>query len=222
MSNAFALQLPKFDPEQGSVVGECDQPFDVELEAVDPLPDFPDAEPDLPVLGDDLMDSSPEVEEFEEEDHWVPEPDPDDTLLSERLDAAEKLVSELASTVQLLQGQLFERVEQKIQAIAAALFPKLAEDFLAEEIARFLAYAVPQNQSQIVITVPDPIVAELTESLMRIKTIHNRWTIESAASGAAPTVHVDWGDGGFDYDLSTLLAACHAQNFQNGHEVEEE
>ena len=116
---------------------------------------------------------------------------------------------------------MFERVEQKIQAIAATLFPKLAEEFLADEISRFLAYAVPQNQSQIEIVVPAPIEAEVTEALLNVKSIHNRWTIEAAPAGTGPMVHVNWGDGGFDYDLSTLLAACHAQNFQNGHVVEE-
>ena len=221
MSNAFALQLPKFDPAPGSVVGDVEQPFDADFGSVEPLPDFPDLDPAFPGDEAGFEEANTDVLEFEEEDHWVPEPDPSDTLMTERLEAAEKLVSELASTVQLLQGQLFERVEQKIQAIAAALFPKLAEEFLAEEISRFLAYAVPQNQSQIEITVPAPIEAELTESLLGIKSIHNRWVIQPAPAGTAPSVHVDWGDGGFEYDLSALLAACHAQNFQNGHVVEE-
>ena len=221
MSNAFALQLPKFDPEPGSVVGDRDDAFVDLTDSVDPMVDLPEIPLDAPGMEAEFSDPVTELGDFEEEDHWVPEPDPSESLMSERLEAAEKLVTELASTVQLLQSQMFERTEQKIQAIAAALFPKLAEEFLAEEISRFLAYAVPQNQSLIEITVPAPIEDELAESLLRVKSIHNRWTILPAPPGAGPMVNVNWGDGGFDYDLSTLLAACHARNFQNGHGVEE-
>ena len=38
---------------------------------------------------------------------------------------------------------------------------------------------------------------------------------------AEPMVKVNWGDGGFDYDLTSLLAACRARTFQNGHEYED-
>ena len=221
MSNAFALQLPKFDPEPGSVVGDSDLPFGAGVDELGSLPAMGDLESDFPDLGGDLPAESTPLADFDDEDHWVPEPDPSETLIEERLEATEKLVTELASTIQLVQGQMFERVEQKIQAIAAALFPKLAEEFLADEIARFLAYAAPQNRSQIEIAVPAPIVAEVTEALLKVKSIHNRWTIETAPESSGPMVQVNWGDGGFDYDLSTLLAACHAQNFQNGHEAEE-
>lgn len=221
MSNAFALQLPKFDPEPGSVVGDGDLPFGSGVDELGSLSAMGDLESDFPDLGGDLPAESTPLADFDDDDHWVPEPDPSETLIEERLEATEKLVTELASTIQLVQGQMFERVEQKIQVIAAALFPKLAEEFLADEIARFLAYAAPQNRSQIEIAVPAPIVAEVTEALLKVKSIHNRWTIETAPESSGPMVQVNWGDGGFDYDLSTLLAACHAQNFQNGHEAEE-
>ena len=164
MSNAFALQLPKFDPEPGSVIGEGDPSFDVGLDELAPLPEMPELSAEFPIADTELPMESPALQDFDDEDHWVPEPDPSETLIEERLEATEKLVTELASTIQLVQGQMFERVEQKIQAIAAALFPKLAEEFLADEIARFLAYAVPQNQSQIEIAVPAPIEAEVTEA----------------------------------------------------------
>lgn len=230
MSNAFALQLPKFDPEPGSVVGDMDDGFDMPFDEQAPMVAFDEALPPLddgmPSLDDALPLDGPatsEMESFDDEDHWVPEPEEPspEAELAQKFEAVEKLTTELASSVQLLQVQIADRIEQKIQAIAAALFPKLAEDFLTEEIARFLAYAVPKNQTQIEITVPAPIEAELAESLIGVKALHNRWTIEAAAPGTEPTVKVDWGDGGFDYDLSALLAACHAHNFQNGNGMEE-
>ena len=227
MSSAFALQLPKFDSEPGLVIGDRDDPVDEPFDDVDALPAFEDGFPPMDLVEEEPL---PEIEDvpltletFVEEDHWEPSPEfqNSDVDITEKLESVEKLVTELTSTAQLLEGQMADRIEQKIQAIASALFPKLAEDFLAEEISRFLAYAVPQNQSQIEITVPGPIEADLTECLLRVKSLHGRWTITASPQGSEPSVHVNWGDGGFDYDLSTLLAACHAHNFQNGTGLED-
>ena len=54
MSNAFALQLPKFDPEPGSVVGDVGQSFDTALDDLGPLPELTGLDSDLPELRTEL------------------------------------------------------------------------------------------------------------------------------------------------------------------------
>ena len=208
MSNAFALQLPRFEQSSDSVIvggepQETELETDIVMDLESPLPE----EIALPVE--------------EEEDHWEPDPAPAEVAMEDRLSAFDKLISDLSLTAQQLQNDVSGRVEVLVQGIASALFPKLAEEFLADEISRFLAYALPQNAIEIEIYAPSPLQPALTERLSRLKAVHSSFIISDLPTGAEPSVKVNWGDGGFDYDLTSLLAACHARKFQNGHELEE-
>jgi len=106
--------------------------------------------------------------------------------------------------------------------MTSTLFPKLAEEFLGEEISRFLAYAVPRDAMRVDITVPTPLFAELNHSLSHNKTLLDFCVVHEAKPGAAPVVNANWGDGGFGYDLTSLLAACHAKTFKSPPEIEDE
>lgn len=218
MSNV--LQLPVFDDADNAVIVESEP---LELEVVDT--DAEDLEIGMPVeLGAD------------DEDHWEPEPEevmapemdmpetsnaPATEEPNEQLKAAERLLEELAGAASILQLEVAARVEEIVQGMTAALFPKLAEDFLAEEISRFLAYAVPRDALRVDVLVPSPLEADLSDCVSRNKILQDFCVVQALQSEADPVVRANWGEGGFEYDLTSLLAACHARTFQNGKELEE-
>ena len=224
MSSSNVLKLPSFDHADETVIVES-EPLELEIVEteeelalpveIDDAEDHwePDPEPDTAV-GSDLPDLTPEM-------GVEAEPEPEIDPAQERLDAAERLLEELSGTASMLQLEVAARVEEVVQSMTAALFPKLAEDFLAEEISRFLAYAVPKNTLRVDVFVPGPLEAGLSECVTRNKALQDFCLVHALQGDAAPIVKANWGEGGFEYDLTSLLAACHARTFQNGNEVEE-
>lgn len=237
MSNSNVLQLPNFDFVDDAVIVES-EPLELEIvESEDALefPELPNESDDHwevdPELGDmvptdplDTLELDTESDESLEseitnEAEILSEPEVD--LAEEKLDAAERLLEELSGATNMLQLEVAARVEEIVQSMTAALFPKLAEDFLAEEINRFLSYAVPKDAVRIDVSVPAPLEESLTERVSRNKALQDYCLVHPLKSGAEPMVKANWGEGGFEYDLTSLLAACHARIPQNGNEVEE-
>lgn len=231
MSSSNVLQLPSFDRADNAIVVESEP---IELEVVQPL----ENDLELVDLGEPgLTDVEVSEGDFasidlgDAEDHWEPEPaeppaskelsEPVVDETAERLTAAEQLLEELAGSADMLQLEVAARVEKIVQDMTTVLFPKLAEDFLAEEVSRFLAYAVPKDALRVDVNVPAPLEAGLTERVLRNKSLRDFCLVHTLPAGAEPRVTANWGEGGFEYDLTSLLAACHARTIQNGIEIED-
>lgn len=219
MNSSNVLQLPTFDPSDDSFIVES-EPFEPELIE----PELSKMETELPDLGSaEAPGAAFDIDESE--DHWEPDPQVLDELnddIDTRFGAIEDVLQELSNASSLMQLEVAARVEEIVQGITNTLFPKLAEDFLAEEISRFLAYAVPREAMKVDIAVPAPLAGELTQSLSRNPALMDFCVVRELDPGAPPAVNANWGDGGFDYDLTSLLAACHARTFQNSPEIEDE
>jgi len=224
MNSSNVLQLPSFDHDAEAQILESEP---LELDIIEmPEMDF-----------DDQNDTVVPLEFGDDEDHWEPEPKeppelenvdaiaadaPTDDPNQERLAAAEQLLEELSGASGMLQLEVSARVEEIVQTMTATLFPKLAEDFLAEEISRFLAYAIPKDSLRVDVHVPGPLQDDLSDLVATNRSLRDFCLVHALQPGAEPIVKANWGEGGFEYDLTSLLAACHARTFQNGNGVEDE
>lgn len=116
------------------------------------------------------------------------------TTLNNRLDRIERDA----------QAQLL----QTVQSLSAKLFPRLSQEFLAEEISRHLAALVPASAAVVEIRAETGLADKLRDLVERTPALAHRCTVTSATAEGQGSVEVSWQSGGLTFDFDGLLQAC--------------
>ena len=104
-----------------------------------------------------------------------------------------------------------ERSVAMLQSMAATLFPKLSELFLAEELARHLPEILPEDTPGIEIMAGQDVATRLSQVLEQRGGLAEAVTVKPVNDLAGAQVQISWKTGGLDFDFEELLSACMAQ-----------
>lgn len=192
MSNAVLARLPRFDADTGDAAERLRRVLET----------AGDAEAERQATPAEAEAPAPEPDEPDSEPPAPPGPDP------AALDAAIVALGEAAERVER-EGQA--QVAASLAALAGELFPRLAEAFLAAEIARHMEGLVPVSVAAIEITAPAELAERLGDAIARSPALSERCTVASAADSGDTRVEVSWSTGGAIFDFDALLAACLAR-----------
>ena len=118
----------------------------------------------------------------------------------------------LADTWEQALEQVRISMTQHMQAVLTdcvhSLFPLLARQFLAEEIAGHLPNLVPANMFGVEILASPDLAEKLQSCLGEEAYLPANAIIRSCDQQPELRVSVNWGEGGYDYQFEQLLARC--------------
>ncbi len=113
----------------------------------------------------------------------------------------------LSSAIDALRVEARQHTLEAIRAISADLFPKLADDFLAEEIMRQLPEVLPRAMHGVEIRAAPAFCTKL-EAANKSGPAHQTPLAFVADRKLAPgQVQISWAHGGLDFDAGRRLQA---------------
>ena len=140
----------------------------------------------------------------------APAPDPDALNAARRRaedDALIAAVSALADAVGRLQAEARAHTADAIRSVSADLFPKLAQAFLTEEIARQLPDLLPRSLRSVEIHAAPEFCLKLESAARQGSTGAVRLDFVSDRQLAPGQVTINWKSGGLEFDAGRLLQA---------------
>lgn len=201
MSRQLLASLPRFDtPEPAPTPGEGQS----WLRNLGPERDISELSSDFSPQGEgqgaDVMSL---------EDHLPAAEEAHPTLDETDLDALNDLNVSLSDVITQLGRDAQEQAIANVQAIAEQLFPKLADVFLADELACHLPNLIPKLAPEVEISVPPRLLLRLQTALERTHALpDNCRFVEAVAGQSANAIRIVWPKGGYDFDFNALLADC--------------
>lgn len=136
--------------------------------------------------------------------------------------ALDALNVSLTDVISQLGREAQEQAIANVQAIAAQLFPKLAERFLADELADHLPRLIPKLAPEVEIAVPAGLAIRLQAALARTNALPSNCRFVDAGKGQPENaIRIIWPDGGYDFDFNALLLDCMAHINARNKVVEE-
>ncbi len=135
------------------------------------------------------------------------EPAPQDRALASLEGALTHIAQQLDQRIAAAEAAMGAR----LAALIEALFPKLAAEFLADEIVRTLPEIIPRTSAVIAVRAP-PALAERVAALIapkpelsaRVEVRPDPVLVDRAVAS------VEWGPGGAVFDADSLIAAWRA------------
>ncbi len=125
------------------------------------------------------------------------------------LEALDALNVSLSDVIAQLGRDAQEQAIANVQAIAEQMFPKLADVFLAEELACHLPHLIPKLAPEVEISVPPRLLLRLQAAVERTHALpENCRFVEAVAGQSANAIRIVWPKGGYDFDFNALLADC--------------
>lgn len=131
----------------------------------------------------------------------------DTSLLEEEF---KTLIGQMNTAITSIQNDIDGQVARATHALAARLFPKLGDAFLADEVAAQLPDLIPTPVARIEIQADESIVYKLNE-LLAATELSERCEIVVDPSPSDTRIRVSWGTGGVVFDFDGLLQACLAK-----------
>lgn len=125
--------------------------------------------------------------------------------------ALDATLAGLADAIERVERDARAEVNTAVSSLAASLFPKLAELFLAEEIGRHLPDLVPSTAVAVEIRAAPPLAEELGDVIARHPGLQARCKLVTCEDTPDQPVEVSWTSGGASFDFSGLLEACLAR-----------
>lgn len=166
-------------------------------------------EPTIYPNGDPVDDAIDGVDQIDSplDDQEGAEAVTDSLLLEEEFKV---LIDQLNGAIAGVQSDVESQVAQATHALAARLFPKLGEAFLADEVAAQLPGLIPTPVARIEIQADESVVYKLNELLAETE-LSERCEIVVDPSPSDTRIRVSWGSGGVVFDFDGLLQACLAK-----------
>lgn len=126
----------------------------------------------------------------------------------ERQAALDQAILTIATAIEDLHQTVRKDATAAMSQIASALFPKLSELFLAEEIARHLPALIPDTIKGVEISAAPEMAADLKQAAERVDGLTSHLNFIPAGHFERGRIEVSWRTGGFDFDFDSLLASC--------------
>lgn len=206
MSKHLFSSLPRFDEPAPELPKGSAQAWLRDLETgLLPVADAPDFAQDETALdvGEAAAMDAPMASELDGE----PEQEP--SLGDADLEALSNLNVSLADVIAQLDQDVQQQAMLQVQALAAQLFPKLAESFLANELAAHLPSLLPKMEPDVEIAVPASMLERLQASVERTQALpRNCRFVEATPDQSENAIRIIWPKGGYDFDFDTFLADC--------------
>ncbi len=125
------------------------------------------------------------------------------------LEALNTLNVSLADVIAQLGRDAQEQAIANVQTMAKQLFPKLAEVFLADELACHLPNLIPKLAPEVEISVPQHLLLRLQAAVERTHALPENCRFVEAGTGQSDNaIQIIWPKGGYDFDFNALLADC--------------
>ncbi len=132
-----------------------------------------------------------------ERDHFVPD-----------LAQIEAAAAALRDALEDFEDAARSKVAAAIDEIARALFPTLADEFLAAEVGRHLPQMLPVAAASVTVRAPPPLDSRLDEIVDQTIEAAGRCKVVSDPSLDALSVEISWETGGLSLNFNALLEAC--------------
>jgi len=158
-----------------------------------------------PGMEDDGADSGGET--VSEEAQAEPAPDPGETLDPAVFDSLREQVTEASNAASRFWQ---EQAAHLLDRMLGELFPRLAQDFFAEEVIAELRRLWPEDEPQIEISVPEHLAEAFSDALNAADS-PSGWTLTTADTSEAVAARIAWPQGGAAFDFDRVLRNCHAR-----------
>jgi|GEM_PF-5191735 len=162
--------------------------------------DTPDAsmEPQLPHTGPGGQEPLPD------ENEQTPEPEVALTFEQATVDSLHERLKEVGKDAERFWR---ERSCALLQELVAELFPRLAREFLAQEIVGELLRVWPVPPPSIDIVLPGDMLDSFRTAFASAGAPES-WTVSARGSDEVNLIAVSWDDGGAEFDFDRFLEEC--------------
>lgn len=199
MSDQMRALLPRFD-----VVDEPD-PVTCVIDTEEGQRSFEVQAPDE-VLTDELpAEAELEVAEASVDKEGVSHaPSLDD----EQFLHLQTVLDRLTSSLERVERSVHEQAENAVRNVVQQAFPKLADLFLAEEVARHIPDLVPVNQPKVTIKTASFLTDAIQESLARNGGLPENCELTACDDVTTASVDIYWEKGGASANYDAFLDSC--------------
>lgn len=167
-----------------------------EEKALDTPEDCPHAQP---------ADTDPGGNETLPDTHEpVPEPEVVPTFEQSTINSLHESLAEVGKDAERFWR---ERSCDLLQELVAELFPRLAREFLAQEIVGELLRVWPVPPPRINIALPGDMLDSFRTALDSAGALDD-WTVKARGADEANLITVSWEDGGAEFDFDRFLEEC--------------
>lgn len=149
----------------------------------------------------------PHVAKVEEEPE---EPAPESPIVipadefRKKIDHLQVLIASLETTLAGVNQQAKAHAEAQLLAMAEELFPRLANEFLAEELVRHIPRLIPDLTPDIVMRLSQDLADPVQQALLRVPGLQERLTLEIGEE-LENSIQIVWPQGGCDFSFDELL-----------------
>jgi len=198
MNNLTPLALPRFHVKAlASTVKDHRTPM-MGVPAEDAFTAEPEAEPEI------------EAEASEESEEQAAAPDLPLTPLQPEIDTG-SILNSLETAIAGLEREAVTHTNHILCEFIQAAFPRLAEDFLAEEVVRELGQMAPPEIEKLTIKVPAHYDAPFQAAIKASPRFSEICDLQTVDAEADLTVDADWRDGGLQFDMDRFVSSCLAR-----------
>ncbi|MEM7005282.1 MAG: hypothetical protein AAF498_05330 [Pseudomonadota bacterium] len=199
MSEQLRALLPRFDVADESDLQAC--PIDTEEDQTS----FEVQSSDEGLSDDHLAEEKLEVpKECIDEQEIFNGPSMDEKQTAHLQTTLDRLTYSLES----VERSVHEQATSAILHFVQQAFPKLADMFLAEEVARHIADIVPVNQPNVIIKTAPFLIDAIKESLARNGGVPGNCKLMAGDDITTSSVDIYWEKGGASTNYDAFLDRC--------------
>ena len=121
------------------------------------------------------------------------------------------ILQSLESQVNELQRAALVRVTELARAFIEAAFPRLAENFLAEEVVRELEATAPPEIEKLVLKVPTQFGASFQSAIQASPRLNEISEVQMLDAATEIQIDADWQTGGLQFDMQRFIESSLAR-----------
>ncbi|MHA7899812.1 MAG: hypothetical protein ACX94B_08075 [Henriciella sp.] len=121
------------------------------------------------------------------------------------------ILNSLERSIAALQGEALAHANQAICEFIQAAFPRLADEFLAEEVVRELNQTAPPEIERLRICIPSHFEASFKLALQGSSRFQEITDLQIDGDRDELSLDADWREGGVQFDMDRFVKSCLAR-----------
>lgn len=121
------------------------------------------------------------------------------------------ILNSLERSIAALQGEALAQSHQAVCEFIQTAFPRLAEEFLAEEVMRELSHGAPPEIERLTVRIPSHLEASFKLALQGSERFQEITDLQIDVEREELSVDADWREGGVQFDMDRFVNSCLAR-----------
>ena len=118
------------------------------------------------------------------------------------------IITQFQDMIETTRTELQAQNKNMMMQCMNELLPALSREFMAEEISRHLPNLIPDKIFGVEINAAPELAEQLEQIFNRAPGLPINATIQTAPIGQKSEISLQWGDGGYDFEIEPVLQRC--------------